>query len=415
MKAPVPGEDWEARFDRWLTPFLDALAYKKRRQWAPVYLRGLLGSGRRKSIEPMAERLAPGEHDQLNHFVNVACWDGRPLERQLVRSADRIVGGPDAYLIVDDTALVKKGRASVGVARQYCGELGKKANCQALVSLTLARRETPVPVALRLYLPEEWAHDAERRRKCRVPEDVVFKTKWQIALEELARVREAGARFGAVLADAGYGAASEFRAGLRAMKLRYAVGIAPQQTVYPADVLVTSAPRKPGARGRPRLHATPSVPAVSADAFVEALGPKAWRRVTWRRGTKGALWARFAAVRVRVADGAKMAHNRHLPGEETEWLICEQRASGERRYYLSNFAASTSRLRLASAIKARWSCEQAHQQMKNELGLDHYEGRSWLGLHHHTLLCMIAMCFLQSLRLEECGSSPDGEKKRSAP
>jgi SRSO17 transposase len=197
---------WEQEFARWLTPFLEALGHKARRHWAPVYLRGLLGPGERKSVQPMAARVAADDHEQLHHFIATSAWDPAPLEAALVREAQRLVGGRDAVLIIDDTALIKQGRHSVGVARQYCGQLGKRANCQTLVSLTLARGEVPVPVALRLYLPEEWTADRARCRQAGVPpERIAYRTKGELALAELDRARAAGARFGAVLADTGYG------------------------------------------------------------------------------------------------------------------------------------------------------------------------------------------------------------------
>lgn len=398
---------WQKEFEHWLDPFLSQLGRAEQRHWAPLYLEGLLGPGERKSVEPMAERVSPGDAQQLHHFVSVSPWPTEPLEEVLVQAADRLVGGPKAVLIIDDTALVKQGRHSVGVARQYCGELGKQANCQALVSLTLAQGEVPLPVALRLYLPREWAEDAERRSRAGVPEDVGFRTKGQIALAELDRVREAGARFGCVLADADYGNAAEFRQGLTARGLTWAVGILPTQKLYPAGVeLHWPAPAGTGHKtGRPRKHPVPSAPATSARDTIAALGTRAFRRVTWRRGTKGALRAEFAAVRVVVADGPKASLGRHLPGEEA-WLVCERRSGGETKYYLSNLPATATLRELAATIKARWSCEQAHQQMKEELGLDHYEGRSWRGLHHHALLSMIAFAFLQHLRLG--GKAPAG-------
>lgn len=289
--------DWRAAFEAWLAPFLARLGRVEQRRWAALYLQGLLGPGERKSVEPMAARVAPGDVQQLHHFISASPWRCGPLEEELVRAADRLVGGPDAVLVVDDTALVKQGRHSVGVARQYCGQLGKKANCQALVSLTLARREVPVCVGLRLFLPRAWAEDAVRRVRAGVPEGIPSRPKWQIAPDEINRIQTAGARFGAVLAD-----------------------------------------------------------------------------------------------------GPVIARNRHLPGE-TVWLVCERRASGERRYYLSNQAEDVALESLAALIKRRWVCEQMHQQMKEELGLDHFEGRSWRGLHHHALMTMIAFAFLQHLRL----------------
>src|SRR4051812_2161468 len=198
-------EGWEAELGRWLEPFLGRLRRKERRRWAPVYLKGLILPGERKSVEPMAARVAPGDLQQLHHFVSTSPWATAPLEDELVRAADRLVGGPDAVLVVDDTALVKQGRHSVGVKRQYCGQLGKRANCQSLVSLTLAGAEVPVGVGLRLFLPEDWAADAARRAAAGVPEAVAYRPKWRIALREIDRVLASGAPLRAVLAGAGDG------------------------------------------------------------------------------------------------------------------------------------------------------------------------------------------------------------------
>jgi SRSO17 transposase len=383
-------EGWEAELERWLGPFLARLRRKEQRRWAPFYLKGLLLPGERKSVEPMAARVAPGDLQQLHHFVSTSPWATAPLEDELVRAADRLVGGPDAVLVVDDTALVKQGRHSVGVKRQYCGQLGKRANCQSLVSLTLASAEVPVGVGLRLFLPEDWCGAAERRAAAGVPETVAYRPKWRIALDEIDRVLASGARFGHVLADAEYGKAAEFRAGLAERQLRFAVGILPTQKVYPADVTLSLPERKP--TGRPRKHPVPSAASVGAAELLEAR-PEAFR-------------TEFAALRARVADGPVAARGQHLPGEEA-WLVGEHRATGEKKYYLANLPADASLETLAALIKARWVCEQAHQQLKDELGLDHFEGRSWRGLHHHALLCRLALAFLQHLRL--------GGKKRRHP
>jgi SRSO17 transposase len=390
-----PGQGWEGELERWLEPFLERLRRQAQRHWAPVYLKGLILPGERKSVEPMAARVAPGDLQQLHHFVSTSPWAAAPLEDELVRAADRLVGGPDAVLVVDDTALVKQGRRSVGVKRQYCGQLGKRANCQALVSLTLARREVPVCVGLRLYLPEDWCADHGRRAAAGVPEAIEYRPKWRIALDEIDRVLASGARFGCVLADAEYGKAAEFRAGLGERDLAWAVGILPAQKVYPPDVALALPARK--ATGRPRKHPVPSAASTGAAELLEAR-PGAFRTISWRAGTKGPLQAEFAALRVRVADGPAAAGGRHLPGEEA-WLVGERRASGERKYYLSNLPPDATLEELAAVIKARWVCEQAHQQLKGELGLGHFEGRSWRGLHHHLLLCRLAFAFLQHLRL----------------
>src|SRR5215212_3428401 len=232
-----------------------------------------------------------------------------------------MVGGPDAVLVVDDTALVKQGRRSVGVKRQYCGQLGKRANCQSLVSLTLARAEVPVCVGLRLFLPEDWCGDAGRRVAAGVPEAVGYRPKWQIALDEIDRTLAAGARFGCVLADAEYGKAAEFRHGLGERNLPWAVGILPTQKVYPADVTLSYPARKP--TGRPRKHPVPSVASTSTAELLEAR-PELFRSISWRIGTTGPLQARFAALRVRVADGPVAARAQHLPGEG--WKRSFQRA-----------------------------------------------------------------------------------------
>jgi SRSO17 transposase len=337
----------------------------------------------------MAACLGLGGHDQLQHFIASPAWDDTQLWRVLAEQADRLVGGSRAALVIDDTALLKKGVLSVGVERQYCGQLGKRANCQSLVSLTMAGGEVPLPVGLRLFLPERWVGDPERCAAAGVPEaEVAARSKGEIALAELDRLIATGVRFGIVLADAGYGASAAFRAGLSERSLTWAVGIPRNQKVYGADVALVP----PGGRKR---RPVPDQEPQNAEAVLAGLP---WRRVTWRQGTKGPLVARFAATRIRVGDGAVWANNRHLPGEEV-WLVGEWRSSGERKYYLSNLPPRTSLRALAAAIKARWVCEQAHQQLKGELGLGHFEGRSWTGLHRHALMTCIAFAWLQHLRL----------------
>src|SRR3954469_9108889 len=384
---------WEGALERWLAPFLSALGREAQRRWAPVYLKGLILPGERKSVEPLAARVAPGGTEQLHHFIGGSPRATGPLEAVLAEEADALVGGPEAVLVIDDTALPKQGKHSVGVARQYCGCLGKRANCQVLVSLTLPRGEVPVPVGLRLFLPDEWTADPGRCARAGVPEAHRRPlAKPEIALEEVDRVIAAGVRFGRVLADAGYGAGAAFRRGLSARGLIWAVGVLKVQNVYPAAVGLLW---PTAARGRPRKHPMPSEAPVAAEAM---LAGAAWRRISWRHGTKGPLAAEFAARRVRPAEGAQLRDGRHLPGDEV-WLVGEHRASGERKYYLANLPAATPLEELAATIKARWVCEQAHQQLKEELGLDHFEGRSWTGLHRHGRMTMIAFAFLQHLRL----------------
>ncbi len=380
--------------DRWLTPFLDVMGRSTRRRWGPLYVRGLLGPDGPKSVQPIAARLGLPGHDQLHHFVSSAAWDDAPLWRVLAEQADRLVGGTDAVLVVDDTGVPKKGTLSVGVAPQYCGELGKQANCQSLVSLTLARHEVPVPVGVRLFLPKAWTDDPARCAAAGVPQTVREpRTKPEIALAEIDRVIAAGVRFDCVLADAGYGLSAPFRQGLSTRGLTWSVGIPRTQKVYTTDAKSIW----PNAgRGRPRKQPVPSE--VGQDA-ASALAGRPWRRVAWRQGTKGMLAARFAALRVRVADGSSVREGKHLPGEET-WLIGEWRSRGERKFYLSNQPPRTSLRTLAATIKARWVCEQAHQQLKQDLGLGAFEGRSWTGLHRHAVMACIAFAYLQQLRLK---------------
>lgn len=389
-----PTTAWQKRLDRWLEPFLDALGNKRRRMWAPLYIFGLLLPGDRKSMQPISSRVAPKEVEQIQHFVSTSCWDTAPVEEVLCDKVDEMLGGESSFLIVDDTSLPKKGVHSVGVAHQYCGALGKQANCQCLVSLTLAKDDVPAPIALRLFLPQTWTKDPERCKRAKVPPERSYRPKWKIALEEIDRVRAAGVRFGCVLADAGYGACAEFRQGLTARSLAWAVGILSTQNMYPATVKV-SMPKKADRR---RIHPKVDEAPCSAEKLIEEHGR--FRELTWREGTKGKLSGDFAIVRVRPADGVEGTMGVHLPGDPA-WLVCERLDNGDKKFSLVNLPASASRKEIVSALKARWACEQAHQQMKEELGLDHFEGRSWFGLHHHAVLTMIAFAFLQHLRLTE--------------
>jgi SRSO17 transposase len=390
---------WKGELGQWLKPFLERLGHKARRRMCPLYVAGLIGPGDRKSVSPMAERFAPGDYDQLHHFVAAGVWDAAPLETELLIQADKLVGGGDAVLVIDDTAMSKKGKHSVGVAAQYASTLGKTANCQTLVSLTLARGEVPVTIALRLFLPENWTSDRTRLKRAGVPAEYqAARTKPEIALAEIDRMIAAGVRFGCVLADAGYGLSAPFRQGLTARSLAWAVGIPRHLKVYPVGVQLIWPIAK---RGRPRQRSIPDILSIPAE---DMLGDAEWQTISWRTGTKGKLKARFAAVRVRTADGPPQRirdkGQQHLPGDEA-WLIGEHRPSGEKKYYLARLPTETNLRTLAAIIKARWICEQAHQQMKEELGLDHFEGRSWQGLHRHALMTMIAYAFLQHRRLTQ--------------
>lgn len=401
LTTMVLDEDWRRDLERWLEPFLAGLSHPARRRVCPLYIAGLIGPGDRKSVQPMAARTGDVGYDQLHHFVAAGVWDRVPLETALLKEADRLVGDPAGFLVIDDTALPKKGQHSVGVAPQYASSLGKTSNCQSLVSVTLASREVPVMVGLRLFLPESWTGNVERMTRARVPLDrQKALTKPEIAIEEIDRAIASGVRFGCVLADAGYGSSGPFRQALSERGLLWAVGLSRRQNVYPADIgLVFPV----AATGRRRQYHMPDRPPVSAEAM---LSDEKWRKISWRRGTKGRLTCLFAARRVRIAEGHKhrMLDNRMqcMPGDEV-WLVGERRSTGEQKYYVSNLPVDATLKALAAAIKARWICEQAHQQLKEELGLDHFEGRSWTGLHRHALMTMIAYAFLQSRRLTAAG------------
>lgn len=431
---------WEVALDQWLAPFVDALGDARRKPWLPVYVRGLLSRSERKSLTPLADHVAthmapthptPPRYHHLQQFITYSPWDTAPMLRLLAQRADALLGGPDAVLIVDDTALKKHGDHSVGVAHQYCGEVGKLANCQCLVSLTLAKGEVPLPLALRLYLPAEWTDDPERCEAAGIP--VALRqpqTKIALALAEIARVRDAGVRFGLVAADAGYGTSAAFRHAISALGVRYAVGVQSHARVYPVDTTIVypsrpvrerHAPQRQYARprrqtgttgtathyaiGRVRVRPVASEP---SQTVAEMLRGAHWQPVRWRDGTKGPLTGRWTAIRVRVADGEEGAQREHMPGDLV-WLVGEQQPDGRRRYYFTNHPARCSLRKLVQAIRTRWSCEQAHAQLKQELGLDHFEGRSWRGLDHHTTLTMLSFAFLQHLRLQ----TARGQRKKT--
>lgn len=313
--------DWRAELAGWLGPLLAALRHEKRRLWALVCLRDLPGPSERKSLQPMASRLGLRGHDQLHHFVASTSWDDAPLRRLRIGTADALVGGPNAVLVVDGSALPKQGRRSVGVARQSCGAVGKRAKRHVLASLILASGGVPVPVGLRPFLPETRAADPDRCARARVPQEhrrALAKTG--LALGEINRVLAAGAHFGCVLADAGYGASAAFRRDLSGHGLVWAVGIPWAQNVCSPAVELRG-PR--AATGRPRKHPAPGEDPVAADAM---LANAAWRRVSWRRGAKGPLAAEFAAARVRPAEGERLRDGRRPPGEEV-WLSGEHRTT----------------------------------------------------------------------------------------
>lgn len=318
---------WPRAFHTFLVPYLDVLGHAKQRACLPKYVRGLLAPLERKSIEPIAEHV--GIHYQrLHHFVHASPWDAAEVERLIAERAQTLCGGKNAVLIIDDTALPKSGPHSVGVAHQYCGALGKLANCQALVTLTLAEARVFAPLAMRLFLPQSWVDDPGRCQAAGVPsERLPYKSKGDLALEELDRVLGLGVTFRVVLADAGYGISKEFRQALTARGLTWAVGVVGHQKVFGRNVELQEPPRQKN--GRPCKHPAPSEEARPIKDVLHALPPHFWHTV------KGGKKSRWVVVRARIADGEVYRSGRHLPGEAV-WVVGEKRRGGEVKYYVTN-------------------------------------------------------------------------------
>jgi SRSO17 transposase len=393
----------ESRFAAYVEALTSALGHADRAAPFQSYCAGLLLPGDRKSVEPMAARVQPGRvqaaHQSLHHFVAKADWsDDAVLAAVRARVLPVIERhGAIRALIVDDTGIPKKGSHSVGVARQYCGQLGKQDNCQIAVSLSAANNHASLPIAWRLYLPQEWADDPDRRARTGVPDEIIFQTKPQIALDQLRAARAAGIEADMVLADAGYGNDTAFRDGITEIGLAYAVGIQSSTTLWPPGMEPLPAKpwsgrgRPPSAIGRDEEHQP-----VSAKQLALDLPRQAWRRVTWREGTNTKLTSRFAAVRVRPAH---RDYQRSTPRPE-EWCLIEWPADEPEptKYFLSTLPATISRRALVDATKLRWRIERDYQDLKQELGLGQYEGRGWRGFHHHATLCIAAYGFLLSER-----------------
>ena len=370
------------------------------------YCRGLMLSGDRKSVEPMAALVAPqragAKHQSMHHFVAKAEWSDAALLAAVRQEVLPALGTIEAW-IVDDTGYPKKGAHSVGVARQYCGQLGKQDNCQVAVSVSVANERSSLPIDYRLYLPHEWAEDAARRRKAEVPASVGFATKSAIALEQLRAARAAHIPVGVVLADAGYGDDTDFRPGIAALGLTYAVGIQGSTTVW-ADGHRPLPPRGTWGRGRPGTHLrrNRTHQPIDVKALAHELSARAWRRIEWREGTGGALASRFARVRVSAA------HRNEVRAEEwlvIEWPLAETEPT---KYWLTTLPPSIAFKELIRLIKLRWRIERDYQELKQELGLGHYEGRNWRGFHHHATLTIAAYGYRMRARLTH------GTKKNSA-
>jgi len=391
------------RFGAYIEDLASVLGDPRRHGPMSSYCTGLMMPADRKSVEPMAAMTAPertaAQHQSLLHFVGKGDWpDDAVLAKVRAHVVPRIAThGAISAWIVDDTGFPKKGKHSVGVARQYCGQLGKQDNCQVAVSLSIANDQASLPVAYRMYLPESWARDRERREKAGVPEDVAFKTKPQIAIEQIEWGCAAGLPRGAVVADAGYGAEANFRLRITELGLRYVAGVKSTTTVWAPGT--TSLP-PPAYSGRGRRPVRPvrddAHKPVSVEELALALRSEQWRRISWRQGTNEQLSGRFARVRVRPA------HDRNAATETIpeEWLLIEWPEGEEKptKYWLSTLKASITFTHLVHMAKLRWRIERDYLELKQEIGLGHFEGRGWRGFHHHATLCIAAYGFLVSER-----------------
>jgi SRSO17 transposase len=401
LRADTSGR--EARFAEYVETITTALGHADREAPFRSYCAGLLLPGDRKSVEPIAARVEPARvraaHQSLHHLVAKSEWSDDAVLAAVRGHVVPIIQkrGPIRALIVDDTGMPKKGKHSVGVARQYCGQLGKQDNCQVAVSLSVANDHASLPIAYRLYLPQDWADDENRRARAGVLDEAVFQTKPQIALDQIHAAIADGVQTEMVLADAGYGNDTGFRDGITAVGLAYVVGVQSTISLWPPGKQPLP-PKVWSGRGRPTsaIRRDADHQPVSAKAMALALPKKAWRRVTWREGSNTKLTSRFAAVRVRPAH---RDYARPTPRPE-EWCLIEW-PPGEpepTKYFLSTLPATISRRALVNAAKLRWRIERDYQDLKQELGLGHYEGRGWRGFHHHATLCIAAYGFLVSER-----------------
>ena len=359
------------RLGRFLDQFAGCFGRRAHRTYASRYVQGLVNDSERKSMQPMHGRLSdPGSYQGLQHFITHSTWEPRPFWQQL----RAILPVRRGVLAIDDTGLPKQGKASVGVQRQYCGALGKIANCQVAVSTALITNGMAWPTSLELYLPADWVTDETRREAARIPATVTFREKWRIALAHVRAVLHAGITIEAVVADAAYGQIAKFRTALERLGLAYVVAV----------------PYYVSAR------LTPEAPLDSLAAIAKALAPSRWRRITWGHGTKGRLVARFAAIRVRPAKS-----------RGDRWLLCEESLTdGERKYYVSNLPPATPLRTLVTLARGRWAVEIQYRDLKSELGLDHFEGRSYPGWHHHAVLAAMTYTFIQRERRRRTGPLP---------
>jgi SRSO17 transposase len=401
-KDRAPGPQLR-RFAAYIEGLAEAAGHADRQVPLKNYCTGLLLPGERKSVEPMAARLAPDNvrrmHQSLHHVVADAAWsDEVVLDRSLNSVLPAMLKqGPVVAWVVDDTGFPKKGQESVGVARQYCGQVGKQDNCRVAVSLSVTTETASMPVAFRLYLPEVWIKDRRRRKKTGIPKEIQFQTKPEIALEQIRHARERGLPQGVVLADAGYGTDTGFRMALTKMDVVYVMGVQSTVTVWKPGEEPKPAPAYRG-MGRPPklLRRDQKHQPIPAKELALSLPADAWKKVSWRQGVKKKLQSRFAALRIRPA------HRDYWRAEAypEEWLVIEWPVGETEptKYWLSTLPADTPLTELVHMAKHRWVIERDYEELKQELGLGHYEGRGWRGFHHHATLCIAAYGFLVAER-----------------
>jgi len=418
-KQNAPGSQAD-RFAAYMESLAQAAGHADREEPFKAYCKGLLLPGERKSVEPMAARLAPDNvrqtHQSLHHIVADSPWEDEVILSRVRRNVlpEMEKQGEVEAWIIDDTGFPKKGTHSVGVTRQYCGQLGKQDNCRIAVSLTVATAKASLPIAWRLYLPEIWAKDRQRRKKAGVPSEIAFETKQQIAIQQIRKAYEEGVTPAPVLADAAYGNDSGFRQAITELGLDYMVGVQSSTTVWkPGEGPLEAKPWSGMGRPPTLLRRSKNHQPISVKQLAMSLSSKDWTNVSWREGSAGKMRSRFAALRIRPAHRDDWRRKPH----PEEWLLIEwpQTESEPTKYWLSTLPANFALKHLVYLAKHRWIIERDYQELKQELGLGHYEGRGWRGFHHHATLCIAAYGFLVAERTRFSPSARGGALQLPVP
>lgn len=392
-------ERFRYELEAFLSDLVPHMGRKERQFWANVYIRGLLSDGERKSVEPMARRLTDGDVQGLQQFLNQSPWPYEPLRASLARKMEEEFA-PEAYWLIDDVSFPKQGDHSVGVARQYCGALGKVANCQVAVSLDLGTEVSSTPLNWALYLPQDWTEDPDRRKQAGIPEGYSHHTKPELALALIDQVRKWGLQDRLVLADSGYGGGDDFRYGLRERGLNYVVQVDGDMTAWTEDPHPPKLPMMRRGKIRRKTYYPEDLPPTrTVEEIALDLPSERWKKITWREGTKGPLASRFA--RVVVWPAHRLIRGKALRVNPEEVLVqWPEDKKSPTKYWLSSLAPKKTSFRgLVRKAKGRFRVEQDYREMKMEVGLDHFEGRSWQGWHHHVTLVSLAYSFLTLMRL----------------